>query len=45
MSIAVERVQNYYQYQDAEAKLYQVILESIIEIFSVRVTENFLLME
>lgn len=24
MSIAVERIQNYYQYKDAESKFYQV---------------------
>lgn len=27
MSIAVDRVQNYYQYSDAESKFYQVMID------------------
>jgi hypothetical protein len=46
MSIAVDRIQNYYQYSDAEAKFYQVII--LIEItrknvFCRAVTLNFLM--
>lgn len=31
MSIATERIQNYYQYKDAESKFYQVIKANLIK--------------
>lgn len=34
MSIAVDRIQNYYQYSDAESKFYQVMAFSYSRIIS-----------